>query len=187
MRWSDLDYDDFYIPWDENQRVIRGFWLINQGIDLENLPIIFNDQFRYFENLKCNNYKLEERKVYLKDIIGTSHSDYGNMEIIQSYMRLKRARDYIINNSATKLKYNKMLRKPINQQEIPIILSENKDGTYFIDGNGNHRIIFYKIMLFSEIALNYKYVFDKNFNFDRKLFKDITKKYWLNANIKKVM
>lgn len=185
MKWSELNYNDFHIPFDENQRAIRGFWLIKQGIDLENLPIIFNEQFRRFERLKCNEY--EERKVYLKDIIGTSHPDYGDMEIIKSYMRIKRARNYIIDDLVTKTKYNKMLRKAINEQDEPVILSENKDGTYFVDGNGNHRIIFYKMMLLSEIALNYKYAFDEDFNFNRELFKDITKKYWINANIKKTM
>lgn len=185
LKWSELTYNDFYNPWNENEKAVRGYWLIKQGIDLENLPTIFNDKFIYFEKLQCDNYEFEERKVYLNDIIGTSHRDYGNMEIIKAYMKIKRAKEYIMNDSVTKIKYNKMLKKAVTEQDVPIILSENKDGTYFVDGNGNHRIVFYKMMLFSEIALEYSLARDKNFDFNRELFKDIKQKYWLNAKIKR--
>lgn len=183
MKWSELNYNDFYIPFDENQRAIRGFWLTTQGIDLENLPIIFKEYFKYFERLDSIDY--ENKKVYLNDIIGTSYRDYGDTEIIKAYMKIKRAKNYITDGMVTKLKYSRMLRKDIVEQETPIILAENPDGTYFVDGNGNHRIIFYKMMMLSEIALQYPYAYEQNFNFNRELFKDIKKKYWLNAKVKK--
>lgn len=90
MRWSDLTHNTL----DENQRAIRGFWLITQGINLENLPTIFNEPFKLFE--KAQSFNIKERKVYLNDIVGTSYKDYGNMEIIKSYMKIKRADTYII-------------------------------------------------------------------------------------------
>lgn len=71
-------------------------------------------------------------------------------------------------------------------QSRPIELSENEDGTFYVEGNGNHRVIFYKMMMLSEIALNYQLAFEKNFNFKRELFKDIKKKYWLNAHVKSI-
>ncbi len=183
MKWSEFNYNDFYIPFDENQRAIRGFWLVEQKINLENLPMIFKEPFGLFESQKFIKTSFEERKVYLNDIIGTSHHDYGDMEIIQSYMRLKRASEYIIDGLVTKSKYNRMLRKPIREQDVPVALTQNEDGTYFVDGNGNHRVILYKMMLLSEISLKHSYVFDKNFNFNRELFKDVKRKYWINAKV----
>jgi len=186
LKWSALKYSsDFYNPFDENQRAIRGFWLTTQGIDLENLPIIFNEQFKFYEKPCHDNYYLEDRKVYLNDIVGTSYKDYGNMKIIESYMKIKRADIYIAEGVVTKKNYDNMLRKPANKQDLPVILSENQEGTYFIDGNGNHRVIFYKMMMLSEIALNSTYACDKSFNFNRELFKEIKKKYWLNVRVKK--
>lgn len=185
MKWSDLTYNDYYIPFDENQRAIRGYWLTTQNINLENLPKIFNEPFKYFEKVKYDDYDLVEKKVYLNDIIGTSYIDYGNMEIIKSYMKIKRACSYITKGLVTKSKYDKMLRKPVTEQLCPIRLSENKDGTFFVDGNGNHRVIFYKMMMFSEIALKYSNYSEDISNYNRKLFMSIKKKYWINAYVKK--
>lgn len=185
MKWSELDNKDFYQPLDENKKTIRGYWLIKQKIDLENIPVLFKQEFTLFPRINSNNFVIDEKKIYLSDIAGTSHSDYGNMTIIKSYMNLKRADSYIEAGEVTKQKYARMLRMPVNEQPAEIILVENRDGTYFVEGNGNHRIILYKMMLLSEIALKHPNYINGDVNLNSKLFKDIKKKYWLNAKVKK--
>lgn len=184
LQWSKIENNNYYIPFDENRKAILGFWLLKQGLDLENIPTIFNEHFFYFEKSKFNNVKLQERKVFLNNIIGTSHKDYGDMEIIKSFIRLKRATSYIINDDVTRIKYSKLLKMPVEKQPIPIYLSQSAKDCYYVDGQGNHRVIFYKMMLLSEIASKYKYVLNQGYAFNKDLFKDICKKYWLNAYIK---
>ena len=184
MQWSEIKDDDFYIPFDENKKTILGFWLIKQGLSLENIPTIFNENFGHFEKSNYPNPKLQERKVYLNEIIGTSHKDYGNMPLIRAYARLKRAPNYILNDDITKIKYTKLLKKAVKNQSVPIVLSQNADGSYYVDDNGNHRIIFYKMMLLSEIVLKYNYVLNNEYVINRNSFKDICNKYWLNAYVK---
>ena len=184
MKWSELEYNDFYIPFDENQRAIRGFWLTTLGIDLENLPDIFTQPFLYFEHHINSNKPHSIEKVYLTSIVGTSHKDYGGMEIIKSYTRIKRARHYITRGCATQGKYFHNLKKITSTQEAPIILSKNQNNTYFVDCNGNHRIILYKMMMLSEIAVKYPnaYIYEHDFT-NRITFSDVTNKYWLYAKI----
>ena len=180
MKWSELDNNNFYECFDENQRAIKGFWLTTLGVNLENLPITFNEHFIYFHSQKSNRKDYKIQKVYLSDIVGTSHKDYGDMEIIKAYIRSKRTSNYIKNGLVTKRKYNTMLKKPIYNQDVPIILSRNKDGKYFVDGNGNHRIILYKIMMLAEIASQYS---NDSFYFPKKSLANIQKKYWIYAYI----
>lgn len=185
MKWLEMDNNNFYQPFDDKQKVIRGYWLIKQKINLEKLPEIFNEQFKKFDRRESDKEVYEQRKVYLDEIVGTSHNDYGGMKIIQAYIRLKRADMYILDNMVSKIKYNKMLRKNIVEQEIPVILSQNEDGTYFVDGNGNHRIILYKMMMYSEIATMSQKSTESLFYNNSISINDIKKKYWLIASIKK--
>lgn len=76
-----------------------------------------------------------------------------------------------------------MLKKPIHEQELPIILSQLNNGKYIVDGNGNHRVILYKIMMLSEIASKYPYANDENYDLECMTFNDVRKKYWLNAMV----
>jgi len=184
LQWSKMKNDNFYEPFDEKRKAILGFWLVKQGIDLDNIPPIFNECFSYFKKSECNNKKFQERKVFLNNITGTSHQDYGNMEIIKSFIRLKRAQFYILNDSVTKIKYTKLLKKTVKEQTVPIYLSQNADGSYYVDGQGNHRVIFYKMMLLSEIVSKNNYILNQGYTLNINSFQDICKKYWLNAYIK---
>jgi len=188
LRWSELEYKrkDFYVPFDENQRAIRGFWLTTQGIDLENLPAIFNEPFKYIKNVERNGTQTneyEERKVYLNDIVGTSYDIYGDIDIIECYIKIKRACYYIKDGRVTKNKYFRMLKRQIYTQKLPVLLSINDDGTYYVDGNGNHRVIFYKMMMLSEISLKYPDECSRNYGVNYVGFSDICKKYWLYAKV----
>lgn len=183
MKWSDLTYNDFYIPYDENKKAIRGFWLTTQNVNLESLPKIVFEPFNYYQ--KCNNSNLIiSKKVFLTDIVGTSYKDYGDMPIIESYMKIKRACEYISNYEVTRKKYLYMLKKEISKQCCPIILSQNNQGEYFVDGNGNHRIVMYKMMMLTEIAEKYDWACGEDYDLNYKGFNDIRKKYWLNVNVK---
>lgn len=71
--------------------------------------------------------------------------------------------------------------KPTNNQQCPIILSQNCDVKYYVDGNGNHRVILYKIMMLSEIANKYPYACSDDYDLTFEGFEDVQKKYWLNA------
>lgn len=184
MKWSDLSYDDYYIPYDENQRAIRGFLLTTLGVDLENLPRILFEPFEYFGSQSQQFTKEAAQRIYLDDIIGTSYRDYGNKSVIDAFLRIKRARHYIQQGKVTRDKYFYWLKKPVFEQRAPIILSKTQDDLYFVDGNGNHRVIMYKIMMLSEIAQKYEWVCGDSYDFSRReynRFQNITRKYWLNA------
>lgn len=181
MKWSDLTYSNFYIPFDENQKAIRGFWLTTLGINLEEIPTILHERFLYYESTQKNKNTVQAQKILLSDIEGTSHSDYGGMEIIESYMRIKRANSYITDGRVTRNKYFHMLKKPAYDQVDTVILSRLNNGKYYVDGNGNHRIVLYKIMMLAEIASTYPYACSEDYDFSNLKFSDIGKKYWLNA------
>jgi hypothetical protein len=106
------------------------------------------------------------------------------MEIIFSYMKIKRASMYIQDGRVTKNKYFYMLKKPVNKQNVPVVLSRNSQGSYFVDGNGNHRIILYKIMLLTEIANKNPCVYSEDYDLNYRGFEDIRKKYWINAKVR---
>ena len=185
LKWSDYTYSDsdFYIPYDENQKAIRGYLLTTLGINLERIPAILHEPFFYYKNNRTYKDTHCAQKVSLSDIVGTTHQDYGDLKIIEAYMRLKRAPYHISEEHVTRNKYFHMLKKPVHNQKLPIKLSRLENGKCIIDGNGNHRIILYKIMMLSEIASKYPYANDDDYDLGCRIFNDIRKKYWLNALI----
>ena len=59
------------------------------------------------------------------------------------------------------------------------------NGNYFVDGNGNHRIILFKLMMLAEIIDTYPYASDDIYDWSlTTLFSNIRKKYWLNAKVR---
>jgi hypothetical protein len=157
----------------------------NDGYNLEQIPIIFHEPFNYYDSKQAHKDTFDAHKVLLSDIVGTN-SDYGGMEIIESYMRIKRAPFYIENGRVTRNKYFYMLKKLVCEQDDPIVLSRLDNGKYFVDGNGNHRIVFYKIMMFAEIVAAYPYASSDCYDFTYWSFNDIGKKYWLNAKVRSI-
>lgn len=185
MKWSDMTYDDFYIPYDENQKVIRGFFLTTLNVDLNHIPPIFNENFSLCESISETSCRFIEKKVPLSSIIGTSYQEYGNKSIIQAYMRIKRAHEYIRQGIVTRGKYFYMLKSDVRCQKIPIILSYNAHGNYYwVDGNGNHRVILYKMMMLAEIAEKYEWARSDGYDINYMGFHDVRKKYWLKALVK---
>lgn len=149
MRWSEMKTENFYMPYDENQRVIRGFFLRTLNLDLNNIPYIFWEPFTKFERIPYSHST--ERKIYVRDIIGTVHEDYGGLPLIQAYMRLKRGDKWILQGEVTRGKYFCHLKKSTAQQMTPICVSPAGNGKYFLNSNGNHRTILYKLMMMGDI------------------------------------
>ena len=186
QKWSELSYSGVYATSNESSQAVLGYCLVAMGIDLEKLPNNLFEPFDFYPSKELgvkNRTKLQ--KVNLNDIVGTSYKEYAeDNRLLYSFMRLKRITKYIQNNSVTRNKYFRNLKR--RQQDNYVTLSRNSDGTFFVDGNGNHRIIAYKIMMLAEVAQNYNWVYEDDYDLSFKGFEDITKKYWLYAMVNQV-
>lgn len=178
-KWSDISYEGTYAKSNENRQAVLGYFLYKNGINLENLPEILFEPFSFFpRNEERSNYQI--KRVYLKDVIGTSRQDYSeDNQLLYSFMKLKRIEYYIINERVTPNKYFKMLKS--SNQENLVKLSQCENNKYYVDGNGNHRIITYKIMMLAEISKIYGNSYLQNCGFSLSENNKIAKKYWLNA------
>ena len=179
MKWSEMETENFYIPYDENQRAVRGFFLRSLKLDLNNIPFIFWEPFTKFERVPYSYSS--EQKIYVRDIIGTVHGDYGGLPLIQAYMRLKRGDKWILLGEVTRGKYFYNLKRPTVQQLTPICVSPVGNGKYFVTNNGNHRTILYKLMMMAEIYEKKHYYIGEDNYLDYRYFQDVSNKYWLNA------
>ena len=182
MKWSDLGCGDFYITHDENRKAIKGYWLISQGIDLNCIPPIFQCPVEHIKRTRKEPCRIEEKKVYLHEIIGTAHQDYGNMSIIEAYIRLKRGCGYINHGSVTKRKYSRLLKTPVTEQDVAVILAEHSPNQYFVSRNGNHRVIFYKMMMLAEILRQENNLSDEYYP-NMILTSPLCKKHWITAQV----
>ena len=180
-KFSELSYNGVYANSNENRQAIIGNFLISLGINLEKIPKNFFEPFSYYPSKKASKKSLQ--KIYLQDVVGTCRKEYAeDNQVIFSFMKLKRITYYIQANAITRYKYSRDLKKA--NQELFVTVSRNPDGTFFVDGNGNHRILAYKILMLSEIAKKYPWVYQDDYELSFKGFTDITKKYWLYALVK---
>lgn len=181
-KWSEISYEGIYNKSDYNRQVVLGYFLITLGINLEKLPLNLFESYIHYPTKRNFDKEMQLQKIYVKDIVGTSRQEYAeDNQVLFSFMKLKRITDYIKQGSVTPNKYFHHLKK--RTQKSPIILSRNSDDTFFVDGNGNHRVLTYKIMMLSAIAQKYNWVYDDSYNLSFKGFDDITKNYWLYAMV----
>lgn len=181
-KWSEISYDGVYVHSDESRQAVLGYFLVSLGIDLERLPRNLFEPYGYFPSAMKNIKDYTVEKVFVKDIVGTSRQEYvEDNQVLFSFMKLKRIKDYILNGNVTKNKYFWMLKR--KEQECPIMLSHTPDNTFYVDGNGNHRVLAYKIMMLAEIANKYEWAYDDYYDLSFKGFDEITKNYWLYAQI----
>lgn len=150
----------------------------NLGLDVNNLPGSMLEEFLYFDMSvkEIDKDNIKQRTVYLKNIIGTTHHDYGNLPIIQAFYLLKRGSSYCdYLKKRTPKVYHIQLHKNIKEQWTPEVpIGFVKIGSnYYIHGNGNHRTIIYKIMYLAEL--------EKSKN--RTERDKINKKYYIKANV----
>lgn len=152
MKWSEIDCGSWvHLPYDENQRAIKGYFLTTLGVDLENIPLQFFETCAFYNNNNKNFSEYTEQIVRIKDIVGSSYEMYSNIPWLNTFQKLKRADYYIQKGCVTPRKYFRQLKLPVYEQWNPIKLTRSGTG-YFIDGNGNHRITLYKMMYYSEVS-----------------------------------
>ncbi|MEA4973675.1 MAG: hypothetical protein VB119_10975 [Candidatus Metalachnospira sp.] len=173
MKWSQIESDDWvHIPFDENERAVKGSALVSWGMNLEDVPNeCFDICIRYDSKGKQFSAYSEER-VQLSDIVGSSYDMYSDIPWIVAYQKIKRASTYILQGDTTIGKYKWQLKKPCIEQWNKIELTRTNNGLY-IDGNGNHRVIIYKMMMFSELS-------SKRYT----ELSAICKQYWLKAMVR---
>ncbi len=182
MKWSEISYKGVYAHSDENRQAVLGCFLVSLDIDLERLPRNLFEPYEYYlaSNKHTTDYSVE--KVCVQDIVGTSRQEYAeDNQVLFSFMKLKRIKDYIMNGSVTRNKYLWMLKQ--KEQQCPIILSKNHDDSFYVDENGNHRVLAYKIMMLAEIAQKYEWIYHDDYYLSYKGFEKISKKYWLYARV----
>lgn len=182
MKWSEISYKGVYAHSDENRQAVLGCFLVSLGIDLEKLPRNLFEPYEYYPSAIKHTTDYSVEKVCVQDIVGTSRQEYAeDNQVLFSFMKLKRIKDYIMNGSVTRNKYLWMLKQ--KEQQCPIILSKNRDNSFYVDGNGNHRVLTYKIMMLAEIAQKYEWIYHDDYDLSYKGFHKISKKYWLYARV----
>lgn len=181
--WPDIINKTDHLFDDLHKQTIFGYFLISLGIDLTKLPNNFFEPYSYFPRQRkdCSSHSVTQ-KVYLKDIVGSSYREYttGNT-VLSSFLHLRRITAYIQKNCVTRGKYLWQLKR--RSLSAGIVLSKNPDGTYFVDGNGNHRVLAYKMIMLAEIAQNYPWVYCDSYDVAYKGFDNISRKYWLYATV----
>ena len=181
-KWSEISYNGVYTHSDESRQAVLGCFLVSLGIDLERLPHNLFEPYDFFPPSLLNTTEYALKKVCVRDIVGTSRREYAeDNQVLFSFMKLKRIKDYILNGQVTRNKYLWMMKQ--KEQNCPIILSRNLDNTFYVNGNGNHRVLSYKIMMLAEIAQKYNWVYEEDYDLSFQGFDEIAKKYWLYAHI----
>ncbi len=170
MKWSELYYDDFYIPYDEKQKAVRGYFLASLGVDLNHIPEEFFERCQYLELGELQFEEYHRQKIFVCDIVGSCSKDYAGDAWITAFLKIKRGSEYILRGIATSGKIFYILKRKL--QSISAIKLIRQDGKLFIERNGNHRVTFYKMMYFAQISKD-----------DVDLEK-IKRRFWLYADVR---
>lgn len=160
---------------DESQRqLLNGF-----GISTDNIPESMLSEFERFKLSSLENAyfqaigvseldeeTMEFQEVCIKDITGTTHPDYRDKSIIESFSSLKRGAA-IIQKQQENPEYYTSVLKDKNRQIIDEVTVVEKDGKYYIT-QGNNRLITQLVSYLSEK----QYVFE-----DSQKLKELDDKY----------
>jgi hypothetical protein len=195
MNWNDFNPKLLRHECDANLKSTYGFFLHKIcGINLNDIPTILFMEHKKFESTSKVKDKFEIKRVPIRKIVGTVMDEYSG-DLLTAFLQLARGEAHIEINYKQPTKFMSRLHK--SEQDNWILLSHNTDGTYYVDNGGNHRVIFCKILMLSEIAVKYKNIInhfwcslDDVHRFSNKLtsdiidfFSDITKKYWIYAKV----
>lgn len=178
IRWSDIvarnDEND------ENKATICGYYLNSLGVDLEDIPNSIMEPCALYETEGKRFTKPRIQKVYLDAIVGTSYKEYAGDTWMDTLLRLHRADYYIKNDYALRGKYFTMFKRiwPDNRM---IYLSRDKSGRLYVDGNGNHRVTFYKLMQLTDDMMDHA---AKKQWFHGEQERNWHKLYWMYAYVK---
>jgi hypothetical protein len=173
MKLSEVTYTaPDYLAMNENKLACRGYILQTFGFDLEALPDELLEPCIYVQKPPKQNMQTIHRKVYVRDIVGTSYCEYGGESWLAAFLKVKRLDHYIKSGCVTKGKYLRMMKTPDFQRlGFMVHLSLTSDGL-IVDGNGNHRVSTYKMMYLSDVTCK-----------NPETFARAPKLYWLYAII----
>lgn len=153
MKWSEIDCPGrVYGQLDENEKAARGYFLNSIGIDLEDIPEELFEPCVLYSSVGKQYSKEYEAKVHIRDIVGTKHTVYGGKNWICAFLEEHKVKDHIMCGHTTRGKYFRQLKKHTHVNEPCVRLIMGKDGKYYVSGNGNHRVTFYKMMYFADAA-----------------------------------
>lgn len=179
-RWSEIIEKNKDI--DENRASICGFYLNCLGVDLMDIPDSIMVPCAYYETDGKRYDKPSMQKVYLDSIVGTSYKEYAGGTWLETMLRLHRADRYIKKGMALRGKYFRLMKQKQFVSDIPsICLSRDKIGKCYIDGNGNHRVTFYKLMQYTD-GMMYRAAVDQQFHVNDDRNRHML--YWLYAMVK---
>ena len=165
MVFSEQDTDAISI---DDQKRIKKLFLESLGVATSAIPDAFFEPCIYYDKKGKTFSESKQMKVSLNMIKGSSYDIYAQKTWIETFAMLKRASRYIKNGDVTKKKYFTGLKKTIKNKHLAIRLIKAKDGFYYVDGNGNHRVTLYKMMYYSDITNGL----------------DCSNDYWLYAMVK---
>ncbi|MCE5343966.1 MAG: hypothetical protein LLF96_10370 [Eubacteriales bacterium] len=173
MKLSEVTYTaPDYLAMNENKFTCRGYILQTFGFYLEALPDELLEPCIYVQKPSKQNIQTIYRKVYVRDIVGTSYCEYGGESWLATFLKVKRLDYYIKSGCVTKGKYLRMMKMPDFQRPgFMVHLSLTSDGL-IVDGNGNHRVSTYKMMYLSDITCGNLEIVEK-----------ARRQYWLYAEI----
>ena len=155
-KWSEISYNGVYAHSDESRQAVLGYFLVSLGIDLEKLPHNLFVPYSYFPPSVKKTKEYTLKKVYVRDIVGTSRQEYAeDNQVLLSFMKLKRIKDYILNGQVTKNKYLWMMKHM--EQECPVILSRNLDNTFYVNEDSKGDVL---IQIADFISGTLAYVYD---------------------------
>lgn len=178
LRWSDIVARNDGV--DENKASICGYYMNCLGVDLENISNSIVEPCALYETEEKHFKKPMFQRVYLETIVGTSYRDYAGDTWLDALLRLHRADRYIKKGAAVRGKYFRLMKQ--SYLDIPpVCLSRDKDGRCYVDGNGNHRVTFYKLMQLTDGMME-KAVVKQWYHVEKE--RNAHTLYWLYAYIK---
>lgn len=136
----------------DDQKKIKKLFLESLEVNTSAIPDAFLEPCIYYDKNGKTFSEPKPMKVYLNMIKGTSYDIYAQETWIETFAMLKRASRYIKNGDVTKKKYFAGLKKTVKNKYLAIRLIKAKDGFYYVDSNGNHRVTLYKMMYYSDVT-----------------------------------
>lgn len=141
-------------------------FLINNGIDLNNLPSIFNSNVKGMQTARQNDYEYtltwgnmtyenkQQQIVHVRDIIGSFSLD-EDIDFLTCVSKFYNEKGRYGKRAVDKLREDIMFNvDSIINSDIPLKLIE-MDGKYYVGQDGNHRT-FYLILAYLILKENYK-------------------------------
>lgn len=185
ISWSELECDNMvYHSFDDNQKSVLGFLLVQLGVELTNIDNRLFEKCEFFDSEGVSLTSPKREKVSVADIIGTCRKDYASPTWLHAYIKLKRCAQYIMSNVVTRGKYFRMLKT--SKADNMVTLIKTKNGKYFIHTNGNHRVAMYKLMANTD-HLMHSACLCQQYHASKSVGQNRNNLYWLYAEVREIV